>query len=86
MKNDGACGRVNYCSKQKEKSYQLCPEIDTAGSRINGNSTFRAGDDSETRWRYATPEEAAEYERVGKPFDVTKMSKEPVEQLLTIIL
>jgi len=35
-------------------------------------SNFKEKDDA---WRYATPEEIEEYERLGKPFDVTTIEK-----------
>lgn len=73
--NHGNCGKVNYCSKQKEDSFYLKPEIDTKGSVHNGNTVFDITDKSFTKWRYATPEEAAEYERIGEPYDVTTLQK-----------
>ena len=73
--DDGFCGTINYCSKQKNDSYQLEPEIDTNGNKSNKNGVFRAKDVSFTKWRWATKEEEEEYERRGKPFDVTELSK-----------
>lgn len=77
----GDCGKVNYCSKQKEDLSYLKPEIDTKGSLFNGNSIFHITDKSFTKWRYATPEEAAEYERIGKPYDVTTLQKKKEESI-----
>ena len=73
--DDGNCGKVNYCSKQAKDSDYLTPEIDIKGSRTNGNSFFHIKDTSNTKWRYATQEEASEYERIGKPYDVTTLQK-----------
>jgi hypothetical protein len=75
--NDANCGKVNYCSKQSKDSDYLQPVIDTKGHTCNGNSKFLSTDTSNTKWRYATKEEADEYERIGKPYDVTTLkSKE----------
>ena len=73
--NDANCGKVNYCSKQSKDSDYLQPVIDTKGYPNNGNSKFLSTDTSNTKWRYATPEEATEYERIGKPYDVTTLQK-----------
>lgn len=73
--NDANCGKVNYCSKQDIDCRYLKPVIDTKGYPNNGNSKFLYTDTSNTKWRYATPEEAAEYERIGKPYDVTTLQK-----------
>lgn len=75
--NDGDCGKVNYCSKQRKDSSSLNPVIDTKGYHHNSNWEFLASDTSNTKWRYATPEEIAEYERIGKPYDVTTLHKQP---------
>lgn len=73
--NDANCGKVNYCSKQSKDSDYLQPVTDTKGYPNNGNSKFLSTDTSNTKWRYATPKEAAEYERLGKPYDVTTLQK-----------
>lgn len=72
---DGACGKINYCSKQDIDFSYLKPVIDTNGTHGNGNSYFHITDTSNTKWRYATQEEAAEYERIGEPYDVTTLQK-----------
>lgn len=71
----GSCGKINYCSKQKVNDIYLRPCIDTKGHTDNGNRIFDIKDKSNTKWRYATSEEAAEYERIGKPYDVTTLNK-----------
>lgn len=71
----GSCGKINYCSKQKVNDIYLKPCIDTKGHTDNGNRIFDIKDKSNTKWRYATKEEAAEYERIGKPYDVTTLNK-----------
>lgn len=37
-------------------------------------------------WRYATPEEITEYERLGKPFDVTTLVSVPVNNDYTYLV
>lgn len=71
----GSCGKINYCSKQKVNDIYLKPCIDTKGHTDNGNRIFDIKDKSNTKWRYATKEEAAEYERIGEPYDVTTLNK-----------
>jgi len=73
--NSGVCGKVNYCSKQRTNNEYFRPEIDTLGSVFNTNNLFRASDLSRTKWREATEEEAEEYERRKKPYDVTELNK-----------
>jgi hypothetical protein len=68
--NDGWCGKLNYCSKQRYNKKCLSPEIDTKGDTDNGNNTFTFSDKSQTIWRFGTKEEGEEYERHGKPYDV----------------
>ena len=78
--NDGDCGKVNYCSKQKCDEEYLSPEIDTKGNTHNGNSEFTFSDKSQTKWRFGTKEEGEEYERHGKPYDVTNIVKNTMTQ------
>jgi hypothetical protein len=68
--NDGNCGKVNYCSKQKCDETYLSPEIDTKGNTNNRNYTLKFSDKSGWKWRFATKEEGEEYERHGKPYNV----------------
>jgi len=72
--DDGNCGRKNCCVKQRETHIDLRPVIDHKGNKTNGNSTFTKYDNC--NWRYATPEEITEYERLGKPYDVTTLKVE----------
>lgn len=62
--------RCGYCYKMREQRSYLVAELDSEGSRINGYGLidFKNND----FWRYATIEEAMEYDRLGKPFDTTK--------------
>jgi hypothetical protein len=60
---------TNYCYKQRENYKYLRVYLDSTSCRTNGLSIITKKDPS--NWRYATPEEAAEYERLGKPYDVT---------------
>jgi len=71
-----SCAKENYCFKQRKDEYYILPEIDLEGDVYNGNLklTFDKNDYLED-WRYATPEEIAEYDRLGKPYDVTTLNK-----------
>lgn len=62
----------NFILKQYVNNGSILPEL-IPNVRNNYNcefsySNFKEKDDT---WRYATPEEIEEYERLGKPFDVT---------------
>lgn len=71
--NDGDCGKVNYCIKQNQDNKDLYPEIDTKNIKGNGSTTFTFSDKSGLKWRFATKEEGEEYERQGKPYNVTNL-------------
>lgn len=73
---------INHCYKLRKNSYEdkrgFHVILDTNGSDLNGWSC--AGKyDSKLKMRYATPQEIAEYERLGKPFDVTELKSEIYE-------
>ena len=75
---NSSCAKENYCFKIRENCHYLRPEIDLNGSISNGNSNFTFSKISDLKeWRYATEEEIAEYERIGKPYDVTTLYKQP---------
>ena len=59
--HNGKCSR--YFSTSKDSNY---------GSTSNSNVTYQSD-----LWRYATPEEIAEYNRIGKPYDVTTLVSKP---------
>ena len=68
---------LNFCYKQKKNNTYLLSELDNKGSYVNGYSSCRHDNTGEITWRYATPEEIVEYDRIGKPYDVTtSVSKE----------
>ena len=71
--NDGDCGKVNYCSKQRIDHIYLHPEKDRTGRKDNDNNTFEFSDKSGWKWRFATKEEGEEYEKHGKPYNVTNL-------------
>ncbi|HEY8362837.1 MAG TPA: hypothetical protein VIK77_08135 [Tissierellaceae bacterium] len=66
----------NYIFKQRENYKYLRSELDNKGSKVNGwdlvdfNKKERYG-----QWRYGSAEEIAEYDRIGKPYDVTTLNK-----------
>lgn len=54
----------------------MAPEVDLKGSTSNSHGVMSFGKKEWLKdWRYATQEEAAEYERLGKPYDVTTLQK-----------
>ena len=61
----------NHIYKQKIAHDYLMSELDSNGSRTNGWSRYSASDNS--NWRYATPREVDEYNRLGRPYDVTTL-------------
>ena len=75
---------INHCYILKRDSHSLDIHIklDAQGSTINGwsSSSFY---DSKMKIRAATPEEIAEYDRLGKPYDVTTLGKkDSIEDIL----
>ena len=70
------CGKENYCFKQRIDHDSINPVYDLKGHRSNGNSAMNFNKkDLLLNWRYATKEEIAEYDRLGKPYDVTTLNK-----------
>jgi len=77
VKNDYGynCARDNYCFKIRINHKGIYPEIDLLGNTLNGHDVMSFDKKGLlTDWRYATSEEIAEYDRLGKPFDVTTMN------------
>lgn len=73
------CAKINYCFKQRVNNKCIHPYCDLKNSSANGNTELKFDKSGKLKnWRYATPEEIAEYEKIGKPYDVTtlKESKE----------
>ena len=72
---------INYIFKQRKSLPYLMPYLDCKGSSTNGWEGHRNFNNeyknysgiSESKWRYATPKETTEYERLGKPYDVTTL-------------
>lgn len=62
-----------HCYKQRADHYYLLPCFDS-NNRIDNGWTYIDFNKPET-WRYATSEEIAEYNRLGKPYDVSVVSK-----------
>ncbi len=69
------CAKENYCFKIRVSEYEgIYPEIDLVGSASNGNCSLKLDKTYKLKdWRYATPEEITEYNKQGKPFDVTTL-------------
>lgn len=65
----------NFIFKQLKYYHNICPEILINGNEnIDGQYTY-AHFDMKDFWRYATSEEIAKYDRIGKPYDVTTLIK-----------
>ena len=62
----------NHVYKQRKDSTYLCPEYDSLLSKANGWVKYKP---EYPNWRYATQKEIDEYERRGKPYDVTELQK-----------
>jgi len=72
------CARTNYCFKQRIDNYGIYPVIDMSGTNTNGHEVMSFDKSKFLKdWRYATPQEIAKYDELGKPFDVTKQNYEP---------
>ena len=71
-----ACAKENYCFKQREDDECLSPVCDLDGDKSNANQTLTFDkSDRLLDWRYATKEEIAKYNKIGKPYDVTILNK-----------
>jgi hypothetical protein len=67
-----------YVFKQRMSGTILHSCKDLKGSITNGWAMrpFQSTSDIKSSWRYATPEEIAEYDRLDKPFDVRNLNKQ----------
>lgn len=74
---------LNYCYKILNNSSYLKTVVDNTGS-ANGWDKHPYNKSEGNDWRYATKDEAALYEKLGKPYDVTgpTTSKSKEESLL----
>lgn len=73
-----------YIFKQKYQCAEIRPKILMDGKE---NNSYCYSDFTNTNlWRYATQEEIAEYERLGKPFDVTTIVSVPVNNDYTYLV
>ena len=70
------CARNNYCFKQREDCDYISPVLDLSGDKYNAHGVMSFDKKGYLQnWRYATLEEIAEYNRLGKPYEVTKLNK-----------
>lgn len=67
------CYPDNYCFKQRVDFSYLMTKLDNEGSNSNGWAAYDFDKKVGNDWRYATKEEIAEYDRLGKPYDVTTL-------------
>lgn len=72
----------NYIYLQCQDYCKMYTNTDSVGERTNGGAKFKDKDD----WRYATSEEIVEYERLGKPFDVTTLKKSLIGRYLKALV
>jgi hypothetical protein len=69
------CARNNFCFKIRETKNCIYPEVDMEGNTDNGHVIMSFDKRSSLKdWRYATTQEIAEYDRIGKPYDVTTIT------------
>jgi hypothetical protein len=72
------CVKKDYCFRQRIDKDYICPVTDLDGSGENGNTSLTFDKKHELLdWRYATPEEIVEYERLGKPYNVKTLNAIP---------
>ncbi len=71
------CMKKNFIIKQRLNSKSIYPCVDLAGNGSNGNDRLSFdGGDKLLEWRYATLKEIEEYDRRGKPYNVTEIPME----------
>lgn len=76
------CARNNYCFKQRRNDTGIYPVVDLKGNKTNGHAVMSFDKKEFLKdWRYATPEEIAEYDRIGKPYDVTTLHNKKEESI-----
>ncbi len=69
------CAKENYIFKQREDRTGIYPCVDLEGSCSNSNDSYSFGRlRNLLDWRYADLDEIEEYERIGKPYDVTTLN------------
>lgn len=72
-KNNVTSFVINRCYKQRKNSMYIAPYCDSHLNYFN-EWTFISFNKKDY-WRYATSEEIAEYNRLGKPYNVTTLNK-----------
>lgn len=65
-----------YCFKQRISDRGLKAELDIKGSTNNG--IFFIGFDKKDRWRWATHQEKAVYDLIGKPYNTKMLENEEI--------
>ncbi len=64
---------IDNCYLQRSNNSYIRPEIDSTGSTKNGYKSYEY---DMNNWRYASAQEAAEYDRLGKPYNVNELNKD----------
>lgn len=67
--------KTDHCYKQRKDSEHLQVYVDSENDQYSCSS-YRADGSCKT-WRYATDKEVEEYDRLGKPYDVTTLKSSP---------
>jgi len=76
LKGDYRSTKINFITKQRIDASSLYVERDINGNP-NGATDLKFDKSVDLLdWRYATKEEIAEYDRLGKPYDVTTLKTE----------
>lgn len=68
--------------QSEEKDILITKKDSLGGTTLSSNVYFN----TPITYRYATPEEIAEYERLGEPFDVTTLVSIPVNTDYTYLV
>jgi hypothetical protein len=64
---------LNYCYKQCDNYIYFRTYLDDKGSTFNGYDACQFDNKGKIKWRYASKQEADEYERIGKPYNVSTL-------------
>jgi hypothetical protein len=65
----------NFVFKQRDNETYLSVEKDAKGDKNSWANILFDKSRIYSEWRYSTEEEANEYERLGKPYDITTLNK-----------
>lgn len=72
----------DFCYKQRDEHLFLSPELTTNGSETNRWGLIQFNNDN---WRYATQQEIAAYNLIGKPYDIKTLGRLTISPSVDII-